>query len=521
MFSPTHPSLPSPEEEIVRIKHATWEDIWEEKVSEKDKPIILEFIEEPDLSPLLRRIFLGELWHGNASTEEQDIVHEILAGIVDGDGCISGTTEHPKGANFKVKFAVSIDQHVKDLQVCYIAMFWFRLGKVYSYKGTKHNGADHSMREWKVDESNAVWVCSILAPKMLLKKQQVELVASKPYIMFKETETYEVSQEYVTTYSRVTDALRVIGAPLDLQQDVPTLQDPLGTVRYFIPGNDDDDDGKMIRWIRLAASKSGLKPKYQVLIAPKDSIRIFTSRTDAGTACGIKQSSVTQVANGARHSYGGHVFWSHSRWVGADFEARSKRDREERASVLKEVKTLNKAGRDVDTSTTPSHAYMAGFFAAEGCIIPSNKTGATITVGQTYRGICDIFCNTYATGNVHVNPNPKKPFYHWSVRSIGKVHELYNIWRPYLVAKMRDYRSILTTLGMDTSHRYAQTHRAREQSLPLEMKTERRDKSKRQDQSTSLSEVEEEGEVCPTKRSRTEVELEIIVIDGEDVVCIN
>lgn len=519
MFSKTHPNLPDVQD-IDRVVPSAWEAIIG-SIPQMDWEIIIQFMKDPDLSDLLLRVFHGDLWHNNATLEEQDVIHDIIAGIIDGDGCISGSTETTTcgGGNMKVKFLLSIDQHIKDLQVVYLPLFWFRVGNVHEYRKSEEDEDVHMMRSWKVESSKAVWVCQVLEPKLLLKKRQAKLVADKPYVMFKETQTYEALASNVTTYKTVQGAFEALGAPLELKDQVPNMFELLGEVYYFVP---EGDDGTVVRMIRLAESKAGLKPKYQVLIAPVSDIRAFPSRTEAGVAYSISQNNVTQVSNGVRHVYGGHIFWSHTRWVGTAFNARSKQDREERLQVLRQVKEETKKGRDIDMTIIPSHAYFAGFFAAEGSLFPANMTGATMSVGQAYRGICDIYKNVYG-GEVSMSKCPEnKAYYNWYSHNIGQITEIYETWKPFLVAKMRDYRVMVETLGLKLPQRRLRTHDARECNLPDAIKTERRDKRRRTstDVNEPVAECEDETTTnCEDAVQQTNEEDEIIthldsVLDG-------
>lgn len=464
MFSLNHPKLPTlPERQA--ITHYSWEDVLD-KVFDEDMPIIQNFMKEPNLSDMLLKVFKGELWFGNASDEERDVVHDIIAGLVDGDGTISGSVEK----QVKVKFVLAIGQHAKDLQVCYLPLFWFRVGSVYVYDASEHT----SMRSWRADLSNAVWVCNIIAPKLVLKKRQAELFAATPYIMFKDTETYAVSRKHVKDFDTIEQAFQFLGAPTSLMEAVPNMFELTGEVYYFNP---EGDDGSTVRWIRkLVINKT--RVKYQVMVASPGDILVYPSRTIAAEQSQSSQPHVTSVSNGNKLAAGQRVFWAHSRWAGEAFKEKSRQDREMRKQVLEQVKALNHEDRPVDEQVMPSHAYMAGFFAAEGSVYPANKTGAVLTVGQKHRGICDVYQRVYDgivrySGTVH-----KGQQYQWTIYQIDSVRSLFQIWQPYLVAKLRDFDAVEASIGLLPKDRLQTIHEAREQHLPDSMKTERRDKKR-------------------------------------------
>ena len=444
-------------------------------IPEVDMTIIELFMQDPDASELLLKVFRGDIWVNTASAEEQEAVNTILAGFVDGDGSLSGSVETKKGRQ-KVKFSLSVHQHAKDLQICYLFYFWFRTGGIYAYAGTKNNGVDNSMRQWRVEASNAVWACEILAPKLVFKKEQAKLFAEHPYVMFRETETYAAPKHYAQNeFDTPEAALRYLGAPLSLMESTPNKFEQAGDVFYFIPEN---DDGLNVRWVRKIVMDKSQVVKYQALNAPLDVITIFPSRTDAAKAFRGAQCHVTNVANGQRCTTVDHVFWSHTRGIGTAFVERSKQDREMREKILRQVQALNHI-ETTDIPETLPHTYFAGFFAAEGSLIPANKTGAIMTVGQKHRGACDAFHRTYGHRVHSAGSKAKGYYFNWAIYDIEKIQAIFEIWKPYLMTKLRDFRAVLESIGAPYPIRLQIIHAAREASLPENMKTERRDKRRR------------------------------------------
>lgn len=453
MFSNTHPLLP-----IITVVESTDDSrivfhTFDEVVAmtpASDRAIIDNFLAEPDVSPTFADVFRGELCYQNASETQRASMHAILAGVTDGDGCFTGSD---RSGSSKVNF--SIHQHAKDLQLVYLFLYWFRIGSVNSYPGCKSNGVDHSMRRWCVHTAKSVWIASKLEPFLLLKRRQAKEFLTMPCVT-RAKSTFAVAVSAAQKHSTLPQALGALGAPADVTVDL----EELGRAKYFV------DESGLVKLVRKVCTS------YQTVQAAPVDIRVFESCVVAAERCGATQSKVPKTSNGKCFQSAGYVFWAND---SRDTDA----TRQQCVEVLNTVHKMNWTDDDViPDDVAPSREYMAGFFAAEGSLSPRNKTGAIIALSQKYRPICDLYARMYGSHTYLNEIATRGMYYLWSISDINRVQGIFDEWKPFLIAKLRDFNSVLTTVGMPEEDRKQHTHRARERHLPESMKTERRNRKR-------------------------------------------